>query len=226
MAKRKRAAKTATAGRKRAVAKRAKKAATKAARRTATRRTKKTVKASKRTASKKTARKAAPKKRTKRAAAATKPKASAKSARPRGAKKAAAKKAAAPARGARPKRAARPAPVRGPIPSSLNLPRKASAARSGREEMLEQIENHREAAGITGGDLDANFEVAYSSGDEAPGGDNPTPDQDVVDEIGHALGIEYESNEELKGAAKLEERDKHRWELDPASAEDYPDRDR
>ena len=62
-------------------------------------------------------------------------------------------------------------------------------------------------------------------GDEAPGGDNPTPDQDVVDDIGKALGVQYEDNEELKGADKIAERDKHRWELDPASSEDYPDRD-
>jgi hypothetical protein len=102
----------------------------------------------------------------------------------------------------------------------------SSAARSGREDLVEKIQAHTETGpAITGGDLDANWEVAYSSGDEAPGGDNPTPDQDVVDEIGHALGIEYDDNEELKGAAKLEERDRHRWELDPASAEDYPDRE-
>jgi hypothetical protein len=79
---------------------------------------------------------------------------------------------------------------------------------------------------MTAGDLDANWALAYSSGDEAPGGDNPTPDQDVVDDIGHALGIEYEPTEELRGAPKVEERDKHRWELDPASAEDYGDRRR
>jgi len=77
---------------------------------------------------------------------------------------------------------------------------------------------------LTGGDLDANWETAYSTGDEAPGGDNPTPDQDIVDQIGKSLGLEYEDDEELKGAAKLEERDKHRWELDPASSEDYEDR--
>jgi hypothetical protein len=27
----------------------------------------------------------------------------------------------------------------------------------------------------------------------------------------------------LKAADKIAERDRHRWELDPASAEDYPD---
>ena len=74
---------------------------------------------------------------------------------------------------------------------------------------------------MTGGDVDADWEDAYAVGDEAPGGDNPTPDQDRVDDIGRALGIEYQDNEELKAADKIAERDRHRWELDPASAEDY-----
>ena len=56
-------------------------------------------------------------------------------------------------------------------------------------------------------------------------GDNPTPDQDRVDDIGKALGVDYEDNEELKASDKITERDKHRWELDPASSEDYRDRD-
>ena len=65
-------------------------------------------------------------------------------------------------------------------------------------------ESMREHAGmtpaITGGDVDVDVEDAYFSGDEAPGGDNPTPDQDVVDDIGKALGVEYQDNEELKAA--------------------------
>ena len=77
---------------------------------------------------------------------------------------------------------------------------------------------------ITGGDVDADLETAYFSGDEAPGGDNPTPDQDIVEDIGKAIGIEYHDNEELKSSDKVAERDKHRWELDPASSEDYKDR--
>ena len=77
---------------------------------------------------------------------------------------------------------------------------------------------------ITAGDVDASWESAYSTGDEAPGGDNPTPDQDVVDDIGKSLGLVYEDSEELKGAEKITERDKHRWELNPASSEDYEDR--
>ena len=78
---------------------------------------------------------------------------------------------------------------------------------------------------ITAGDIDVDVQDAYFTGEGAPGGDNPTPDQEVVDEIGKALGVEYDDNEELKGSDKIVERDKHRWELDPASSEDYKNRD-
>jgi uncharacterized protein DUF6335 len=110
-------------------------------------------------------------------------------------------------------------------PSSLDLDRTASAARSGRRELLEKYAEHTETGpAMTGGDVDADWESAYSVGDEAPGGDNPTPDQDIVDDIGRAVGVEYQDNEELKGARKITERDKHRWELDPASSDDWEDR--
>ena len=111
-------------------------------------------------------------------------------------------------------------------PSSLDMDRRGSAARSGRAELEENIRRHGSVSpGITGGDVDANWDTAYFTGDEAPGGDNPTPDQDVVEDIGKALGVEYNDNEELKASDKVTERDKHRWELDPASSEDYKDRD-
>ena len=110
-------------------------------------------------------------------------------------------------------------------PSSLDLDRRASAARTGRAEIAESREDHATMTpAITGGDVDADVENAYFSGDEAPGGDNPTPDQDIVDDIGRALGVEYNDAEELRSTDKVEDRDKHRWELDPASSEDYKDR--
>jgi hypothetical protein len=112
-------------------------------------------------------------------------------------------------------------------PSSLDLDSQGpSAARSGRKHLQDVKEEHTETSPVlTGGDVDADWEDAYSVGDEAPGGDNPTPDQDRVDDIGKALGVTYDDNEELKAADKIADRDKHRWELDPASSEDYPDRD-
>ena len=77
---------------------------------------------------------------------------------------------------------------------------------------------------LVAGDLDVDWNGAYSVGDEAPGGDNPTPDQDVVDLIGRSLGVEYEDNEELKGGDEIVDRDRKRWELDPASSEDWKNR--
>jgi hypothetical protein len=112
-------------------------------------------------------------------------------------------------------------------PSSLDLNSQGpSAARSGRKHLQDTKEEHTETSPVmTGGDVDADWEDAYSVGDEAPGGDNPTPDQDRVDDIGKALGVTYDDNEELKASEKIANRDKHRWELDPASSEDYTDRD-
>jgi hypothetical protein len=113
-------------------------------------------------------------------------------------------------------------------PSTLDMDaRMASAARTGAAEMRQARREHTESSPVlTGGDVDASWQDAYAVGDEAPGGDNPTPDQDRVDDIGKALGVTYEDNEELKASDKIAERDKHRWELDPASSEDYRTRDK
>jgi len=110
-------------------------------------------------------------------------------------------------------------------PSSLDMDRHGSAARTGRKGLEANLRRHNDMSpALTGGDVDADWENAYFSGDEAPGGDNPTPDSDVVDDIGRALGVEYQDNEELQGSEKVIERDTHRWELDPASSDDYKDR--
>ena len=79
-------------------------------------------------------------------------------------------------------------------------------------------------AALGAGDIDADLTSAASSGDETPGGDNPTPDQDVVDLIGRSLGVEYDDDEELQGGAEIEARDRHRWELDPESSDDFDER--
>jgi hypothetical protein len=110
-------------------------------------------------------------------------------------------------------------------PSSLDLKRRGTAVRTGRAEVAESIRQHKGmSTDIAGGDVDVDVEDAYFTGDEAPGGDNPTPDQDIVDDIGKALGVEYQDNEELKAVDKVTERERKRWELDPASSEDYKER--
>jgi hypothetical protein len=77
---------------------------------------------------------------------------------------------------------------------------------------------------LAAGDVDACWEMAESVGDETAGGSCSTPDQNGVDDIGDALGITYRDDEELKLGDKERERDHHRWELDPASADDFLDR--
>jgi Family of unknown function (DUF6335) len=110
------------------------------------------------------------------------------------------------------------------IPSSLDLDRRASSAKSGRAEMRDKLsKSNSGGAAITAGDVDADWQSAESVGDEAPGGDNPTPDQDRVDDIGRALGVEYADDEELQGGAEIADRDLNRWELDPASKDDFDD---
>jgi hypothetical protein len=77
---------------------------------------------------------------------------------------------------------------------------------------------------ITGGDVDAQWEGAQFSGDESAVSSMTTPEQNVVDDIGTAMGVTYQDNEELKFGEKERSRDKKRWELDPASSDDYQDR--
>jgi len=84
-------------------------------------------------------------------------------------------------------------------------------------------EHHSRTPELSGGDIDADWAGA-DVGDETVGGSAPTPDQDVVDELGEAVGLTYEDNEPLHSTEKVEERDRRRWELDPASSEDYNDR--
>ena len=80
----------------------------------------------------------------------------------------------------------------------------------------------REVA-LAGGDVDTSTDQP-GGGDESVGGSTPTPDQDVVDELGRAAGVTYADDEPLRPEEKEAERDDHRWELDPASAEDYEER--
>ncbi len=76
---------------------------------------------------------------------------------------------------------------------------------------------------ITGGDLDADWQRP-DVGEEAVSGSVPTPDQDVVEEVGEAVGLTYEDEEPLDPEKKIAKRDENRWELNPASSEDYKER--
>lgn len=68
-----------------------------------------------------------------------------------------------------------------------------------------------------GGDLDADWEDVNNSGSETVAGDNPTPDQSLVEENASAIGVTFEDNEELEFIDKIEKRDRDRYELDENS---------
>jgi Family of unknown function (DUF6335) len=75
-------------------------------------------------------------------------------------------------------------------------------------------------AEITAGDVDASWQEAEETGAESPGGHVATPDQDNVDEIGRAVGMEFQDNQELCAPEEvLSRRDRRRWELDKRSAD-------
>ena len=96
---------------------------------------------------------------------------------------------------------------------------------AGSRKLAERLKNDPLADPVvTGGDLDAQIESAQFSGDESAVSSMPTPDQNDVDNIGRAMGVTYQEDEELKVGEKEESRDRNRWELDPASSEDYQER--
>jgi len=95
---------------------------------------------------------------------------------------------------------------------------------SGSEVLRRELrEHHSRTPDLSAGDIDADWARA-DIGEETVGGSSPTPDQDIVDELGEAVGLTYEDNEPLHSTEKVEERDRRRWELDPASSEDYNER--
>ena len=96
---------------------------------------------------------------------------------------------------------------------------------AGSEKLAERLrENNGVDPSLSAGDIDAGWDMAESQGDEAATGSTPTPGQNNVEEIAGAIGIQYADDEELRVGEKERERDKKRWELDPASSDDYQDR--
>ncbi|MEG3888238.1 DUF6335 family protein, partial [Microcoleus sp. herbarium19] len=73
-------------------------------------------------------------------------------------------------------------------------------------------------------DGDAAAEQESATGEQSVGGSAPTPDLDMVDELGAAAGIEMPESAILDTTNMLDRRDENRWELDPSSAEDYQER--
>lgn len=94
-------------------------------------------------------------------------------------------------------------------------------ANGGRQKLEQKLNQHNSMdPTLSGGDVDAAWEDSVVSGEESVGGTVKTPDQDVVDELGEAVGLTYEDDEPLNYDKKVLDRDRQRWELDPASTDD------
>ena len=85
------------------------------------------------------------------------------------------------------------------------------------ELLAQRLRNTAASPQDAGGDLDADWEDVNTAGSESIGGDNPTPDQSMVEENAKALGVSFEDNEELDFLEKIEKRDRDRYELEEQS---------
>jgi hypothetical protein len=86
------------------------------------------------------------------------------------------------------------------------------------DQLAQRLRQHTAASPAdAGGDLDASWENAEGSGEESVSGDHALPDQSDVEENAHAVGVNFEDNEELDVLDKIEQRDRQRFELDPRS---------
>ena len=90
---------------------------------------------------------------------------------------------------------------------------------AGRENQAQRLRDHNSVSpNLSGGDVDAAWDSG-GSGEETVGGDTSTPGQDMIDEIGKGAGLTYQDDEPIN-YGKIQARDEHRWELNPASAEE------
>jgi hypothetical protein len=102
-------------------------------------------------------------------------------------------------------------------PRRPTRPRRADVGDAGAvADVVSELQARQETSPrLTGGDIDADWKNAWDAGDEAVGGSTATPDQDVVDELGEALGVPQASDAEVQSSLEiLAERDRHRWTLE------------
>lgn len=97
-----------------------------------------------------------------------------------------------------------------------------TGAETGTTELLRERLLHLETGPtLAGGDVDADWARAQSSGEETVGGSVTTPDQDVVDELGRALGVEQAPEAEVRTSDELlKTRDRHYWHLERRAVDD------
>ncbi len=80
---------------------------------------------------------------------------------------------------------------------------------------------HLDTCNLSGGDPDDNWYQAEVVGEEAVGGQTPTPDQNVTEGLLLSMGLTSVDGEPVQTVRTFSGRDLIRWELDPDSAEDH-----
>ena len=76
----------------------------------------------------------------------------------------------------------------------------------------------------SGGDVDADWQRAQSTGEETVGGSAATPDQSVVDELARPLGVERSPDAEVITSDEiLSARDRRRWRIQEHTEEQARD---
>ena len=106
--------------------------------------------------------------------------------------------------------------------SRTKHPRPSPILRETPEDGSSEGELHHETSPrLTGGDVDADWQSALSVGDEAVGGSVATPDQDIVDELGEALGVPQKPDSIVRTSSEiLGQRDADRWRIEREASEE------
>src|SRR5262245_32038138 len=88
-------------------------------------------------------------------------------------------------------------------------------------ELLRELSEHTGVSPAdTGGDVDADWQRAQSSGEETVGGSVATPDQDIVDELARPLGVERPTDAQVITSDQiLSSRDRRRWRTEQTTEE-------
>jgi Family of unknown function (DUF6335) len=128
----------------------------------------------------------------------------------------------------RPKGRTRSRPRSTVRPKRADRPSSAPELGSATSELLRELSEHHGVSPIdSGGDVDADWQRAQSSGEEAVGGSVATPDQDVVDELARPLGVERSPDAEVITSDEiLSARDRRRWRIEQQTDEEARDADR
>ena len=88
----------------------------------------------------------------------------------------------------------------------------------GTDQLMAELRDHTgQSPQTSADDVDAAWTDDFQSGEESVGASVATPEQNVVGELGEAVGLEYNDFEELNTEDKIDARDQNRWELSPES---------